>query len=99
VLVDRVHVLLLTQRLRPDGPPATGQDVEREHVSRALGRALFEHADRAPYSVGGQCLTLLNKLQKFGEDRSALALSAGAPEIVISLPRTWMSLAPIARRA
>ena len=37
VLVDRVDVALLVERLGPDRATAVGQDVEAQHVGRALG--------------------------------------------------------------
>ena len=68
VLVDRVDVALLVQRLRPDGAAAAGQDVERQHLGRALVGALLEHADDAADGVRGQRLALGDQLQQLGED-------------------------------
>jgi len=61
--VDGVDVALLPERLGSDGAPAPGEDVEGEHVGRALAGALLEHAHGTPNGVGGQCLALLNELE------------------------------------
>ena len=68
VLVDRVDVALLAQRLGADGAPAPGEDVERQHLGGPLGGALLEHADGAPDGVGGQRLALLDQLEQLGEE-------------------------------
>ena len=72
--VDRVDVALLAQRLGPDGAPAPGQDVERQHLGRALGGALLEHADGAADGVRGQRLALLDQLEQLGEDPLGLGV-------------------------
>ncbi len=56
VLVDRVDVPLLVQRLGPDGPSAVGQDVHAQHVGRALVRLGAEHADRPLDGLRGDAL-------------------------------------------
>ena len=56
VLVDRVDVALLVQRLGPDRAAAVGQDVERQHVGRALGGLGAQHADGALDGLGGDAL-------------------------------------------
>ena len=43
VLVDRVDVALLVQRLRPDRAAAVGQDVERQHLGRPLAGLGAQH--------------------------------------------------------
>ena len=54
VLVDRVDVPLLVQRLGPDGAAAGGQDVQGQHVGRPDARLPAQHGDAALDRVGGQ---------------------------------------------
>ena len=46
VLVDRVDVALLVQRLRPDRAAAVADDVHRQNVGRTLAGLAAEHRDR-----------------------------------------------------
>ena len=79
VLVDRVDVALLVQRLGPDRAAAVGQDVEGEHVGRALGRLGAQHRDHALDGLGVTPWPVRMIVTSSSSIRSARATSAGSP--------------------
>ena len=93
--VDRVDVALLVQRLGPDGAPAPGQDVQAEHLGRRLApvrvSAVRQHRHVRRTASGSICWPRLASTTSSANTRSANATSAGSPESVSSLPRTWTS--------
>jgi hypothetical protein len=54
VLVDRVHVTLLVERLGPNGAAAVGQDVERQHVGGPLVGGRAQDGDGPLHRLLGQ---------------------------------------------
>ena len=56
LLVDRLDVALLVDRLGPDRAAAVGQDVEAQHVGRALLRLGAQHLDDPLDGLAGDAL-------------------------------------------
>ena len=91
--VDRVDVALLVQRLRPDRAAAAGQDVQASAPRPAARRCRCPSiADAAPTASAVEVSPRSSSSISSSNSRAARAFSAGSPVIVISLPRTWMSL-------
>ena len=57
LLVDRLDVALLVERLGPDRATAVGQDVEAQHVGRTLLRLGAQHLHDALDRLAGHALT------------------------------------------
>ena len=69
VLVDRVRVALLVQRLGPDRPAAGGQDADGEHVGRPDAALGPQHGRGPLHRVGGQVRALAQQFDKLVEER------------------------------
>ncbi len=65
--VDRVDVVLLVQRLGPDGLAAPRQDVESQHLGRGRVVAAGQHGDAAAHRVRGQRLAAGHDGDQFGD--------------------------------
>ena len=91
VLVDRVDVPLLVERLRADRPAAVAEDVEGEHVGRGrcepLLRSMVTLRSTASAVSGWP---VRSTITSSSIRRSTRATSAASPVTVISLPRTWI---------
>ncbi len=91
--VDRFDVALLVDRLRPDRLAPRRHDVEGQHLDRSLGVLAAQHRDagvrqRQP-SESCRSRAARSALRTAGRPRRS---RGSAPVMVISLPRTWMSL-------
>ena len=85
VLVDRVRVALLVQRLGPDGAAAGGQDADGQHVGRAHAALGAQHGRGALHRVGGQVGALAQQLDELGEqvrDEGGFRRAAGRGDLV-----------------
>ena len=77
VLVDRVDVALLVQRLGTDRAAAVGQDVEAQHVGRTLGRLGAQHRQHSLDRLGVTPWPVRMIATSSSSRRSASAISAG----------------------
>ena len=87
--VDRVHIVLLVQRLGPDGLAAGGEDVGGQHIHRVLqrlaaeqGHKLLQHRRGDHGAAGHQAAHLMEQPHDPGD-------IGGGPLMESSLPRTW----------
>ena len=97
VLVDRVDVALLVQGLRDGSSCRAATGCPGTARLPATPTPLSEHAEGAANHVRCDGLVPAGQRRKLLKTRSASATSAGVPDRVTVLPRTWMSARELAR--